>query len=90
MLPLESSVSALQQFHTPKVTLNLAVLLYTIGFSIYLLYSWLYRVKSNGGLNDFRNFFLTFVVTVGLVCVYKSILGAFSYADEWKRIRDSI
>lgn len=88
MLPLESSASALQQFYMPKVTLNLAVLLYTIGFGIYLLYSWLYRVESNGGLNDFRNIFITFVVTVGLVCVYKIILGAFSYADEWKRTRD--
>lgn len=88
LLPLESSVSALKQFYMPKVILNLAVLLYTIGFGIYLLYSWLYRVEINGGLNDFRNIFIAFVATVGLVCVYQIILRAFSYADEWKRTKD--
>jgi hypothetical protein len=69
-LPLESSISALKQFALPKVHLNLAVLLCTIGFDIYLLHAWLYHVASSGGRNDFRNVFITFMVTVDLLILY--------------------
>ncbi|KAI1617153.1 hypothetical protein EDD36DRAFT_462013 [Exophiala viscosa] len=87
-LPLESSVAALKQWNTPKVVLNLAVLLYTIGFGIYLLYSWIYHVEPDDGRNDFRNVFIAFVATVGCVCIYVVIVGGFAFADELKRHLD--
>ncbi|KIW53446.1 hypothetical protein PV05_09020 [Exophiala xenobiotica] len=52
-LPLESSVAAMNLLYMPKVLLNLAVLLYTIGFGIYLLYSWIYHAERDGGRDDF-------------------------------------
>jgi hypothetical protein len=88
LLPLESSVSAIKQFNLPKVLLNLAVLLYTVGFGIYLLYSWLYHVESSGGLNDFRNIFIAFVATVGLLVIYQLYLSVSCVADASKRERD--
>ena len=88
LLPLESSVAALKQFTLPKFILNLAVLLYTIGFGIYLLYSWLYHVEHNGGLNDFRNIFIAFVIIVGLVVSYRLCLIGSYVLDSSKRDQD--
>lgn len=87
-LPLESSVAALKQYHTPKVVLNLAVLLYTVGFGIYLLYAWIDHVEPDGGRNDFRNVFIAFVTTVGCVYIYIIVIGGFAFADEKKRTAD--
>ncbi|KAL6246805.1 hypothetical protein RBB50_006112 [Rhinocladiella similis] len=72
----------------PKVLLNLAVLLYTIGFGIYLLYAWIYHVESDGGRNDFRNIFISFVATVGAVYVIVFVVDMFAFVDERKRIAD--
>jgi hypothetical protein len=84
-LPLESSVAAIKLLYMPKVLLNLAVLLYTVGFGIYLLYSWIYHAESEGGRNDFRNIFIAFVATVGLVYLNVVMVDDFASADERKR-----
>ncbi|KIW93796.1 uncharacterized protein Z519_05111 [Cladophialophora bantiana CBS 173.52] len=88
LLPLESSVAALKQFDLPKVVLNVAVLFYIIGLGIYLLYSWLYHVEPDGGRDDFRNIFITFVATVGVVYLYVIVIGGLAYADNRKRTED--
>ncbi|KIW24117.1 uncharacterized protein PV07_09849 [Cladophialophora immunda] len=88
LLPLESSVAALKQFDLPKVVLNMAVLLYIIGLGIYLLYSWLYHVEPDGGRNDFRNIFIAFAATVGVVYLYVIVIGGLAYADNRKRTED--
>lgn len=68
----------------PKTILNLAVLLYTIGFGIYLLYLWLYCVEPEGGSNYFRNILVSFVATAGLLYIYAVIIGYMTYKDSWK------
>ncbi|KIW10628.1 hypothetical protein PV08_11592 [Exophiala spinifera] len=85
-LPLESSVATLKQFSMPKALLNWAVLLYTVGFGIYLLFAWIYHVESEGGRNDFRNVFMSFVATVGVVYVSVFVVDMFAIADERKRV----
>ena len=86
LLPLEGSVSALKLSSFPKVMLYFAVLLYTIGFGLYLLYSWLHSVES--GRADFRNIFIAFTITVGLVYLYQRILDIFRDTASSKRDRD--
>jgi hypothetical protein len=73
--------------YLPKVLLNLAVLLYTIGFGIYLLYSWIYHAERDGGRDDFRNVFIAFVATVGPV-LNVVMVDDFAFADERKRTAD--
>jgi len=87
-IPLQSSVAAMNLLYMPKVLLNLAVLLYTIGFGIYLLYSWIYHAERDAGRDDFRNVFIAFVATVGLVYLIVVMVDAFAFADEWKRTAD--
>jgi hypothetical protein len=87
-LPLESSVSALKQFTLPKGLLNLVLLLFIIGFGMYLLYAWLYHVESSGGHDDFRNIFISFIITVGLLAMYQLCLSIAYLGDSWKREKD--
>jgi hypothetical protein len=68
MFPLESSISALQISEVPGTLLNLSVMIYLIGFGLYLLYSWLNGIQD--GATDNRNVFIFFVVTVGLFTAY--------------------
>jgi hypothetical protein len=68
MFPLESSISALQISEVPGTLLNLSVMIYLIGFGLYLLYSWLNDIPD--GATDNRNVFIFFVVTVGLFTAY--------------------
>ena len=87
-LPLESSVAVLKQFNMPKVILRLAVILYTVGFGIYLLYAWLYRVEPEGGPNDFRNIFIAFVATVGILYIYVVAVSFQAHTAARKRTAD--
>jgi len=68
MFPLESSISALQISEVPGTLLNLSIMIYLIGFGLYLLYSWLNNIPD--GATDNRNVFIFFVVTVGLFATY--------------------
>ncbi|KIX99763.1 uncharacterized protein Z520_04399 [Fonsecaea multimorphosa CBS 102226] len=88
LLPLESSVAALKQFDLPRFALNMAVLLYIVGLGVYLLYAWLYHVEPAGGRDDFRNIFIAFAATVGVVYLYVLGVGALAYADSRKRTED--
>jgi hypothetical protein len=68
MFPLESSISALAISEVPGNLLNMAVVLYLIGFGLYLLFSWLHSVAGIGG--DNRIVFIFFISTVGLFSAY--------------------
>ncbi|MCJ1280910.1 hypothetical protein MMC26_000227 [Xylographa opegraphella] len=86
VLPLESSASAVKQFALPKVLLNLAVLLYLLGFGIYLLFCWLENVESP--TSDYRNIFIVFVTTLGVHYVYQVVLEMLSFVDQRNAAKD--
>lgn len=68
LMPLESSISALKISEIPNLLLNLAVVLFLIGFGLYLLFSWLNHVEQSG--LDYRNVFIVFVIAVAASCFY--------------------
>jgi hypothetical protein len=68
LMPLESSISALKISEIPNLLLDLAVVLFLVGFGLYLLFSWLNHVEQSG--LAYRNVFIVFVITVGVSCVY--------------------
>lgn len=86
LLPLESSVATVKQFGLPSFLLKLAVLLYLVGFGIYILFAWLNNVERKG--TDYRNVFICFVVTLGVITINQSLLTVYGYIDEQKRNKD--
>jgi hypothetical protein len=88
LLPLESSIWALKRSSLPKAVLNVAVLLYIVGFGLYLLFSWLYHADPNGGRDDFRNILITFVICVGTLIMYLIALQTFRALDFQKKDKD--
>jgi hypothetical protein len=82
MLPLESSVSASLVTQFPRSLLNLAVLLYLIGFGLYLIFSW--REEVPNGSVDYRNIFVTFIVSAGVSIFYYSICFGWRVIDAAK------
>jgi hypothetical protein len=86
LLPLESSVATVKQFGLPSLLLKLAVLLYLVGFGIYILFAWLNNVERKG--TDHRNVFICFVVTLGVITINQSLLTVYGYIDEQKRNKD--
>jgi hypothetical protein len=67
-LPLESSISASLSIRFPRILLNIAVLLYLIGFSLYLIFSW--REEVPNGSADYRNIFIVFIISTGFSIFY--------------------
>jgi hypothetical protein len=86
MFPLESSISALQISEVPGTLLNLSIMIYLIGFGLYLLYSWLNNVQD--GATDNRNVFIFFVVTVGLFAAYYQCFSIARILDASRTRRD--
>lgn len=68
LMPLESSISALKISEIPNLLLNLAVVLFLIGFGLYLLFSWLNHIEQSG--IAYRNVFIVFVIAVVVSCLY--------------------
>lgn len=85
-LPLESSVSALKAVSLPRHLLDLAVLLFLVGFALYYLLLWLENVGDSSIAS--RNVFIVFVITVGLVGLYIIMLDAFQISNEDKKEKE--
>lgn len=79
LLPLMSSVSALQVAKAPNAHLHQALMMFITGFGLYLLFSWLYHVDSP--TSDQRNIFIFFVCAVGLAFVENGALQVMRAAD---------
>jgi hypothetical protein len=58
------------------------MLLFTVGFGMYLLYACLYHVESSGGLDDFRNIFISLIITVGLLALHQFYLSIAYLGDS--------
>ena len=86
LLPLESSVATVKQFGLPSLLLKVAVLLYLVGFGIYILFAWLNNVEKKG--TDSRNVFICFVITLGVISINQILLTVYHFIDEQKRIKD--
>jgi hypothetical protein len=79
-LPLESSVSASKIIAIPRHLLNLSVFLFIVGFGLYLLFSWLNHVSTPP--SNYRNIFVTFMVTVGVSGLYYIIWNMLRLYDD--------
>ena len=62
-LPLDASVSALRLLLIPQRLLSYSVLLFLVGYSLYLLYSWKYDSSHLG--SDYRNAFISLMAVLG-------------------------
>ena len=82
-LPLESSVSALKTISLPRHLLDLAVILYLVGFGLYELLLWRADAGKRG-VSD-RNIFIVFIITLGLYVFYHLLIGVGRILDENKR-----
>jgi hypothetical protein len=82
-LPLESSVSALKEIAFPRHLLSLAVLLYLIGFGLYVLFLWLDNIETSG--QAYRNIFIVFIITVGLYIMHDGCLSYMRLSHDNKR-----
>ena len=78
-LPLESSVAAHKLVDAPVQFLILAVVLYFLGFGIYLLYGWLYKVAEPS--SNFRNILIVYVAVICMSGGYFACLGAWQSLD---------
>lgn len=83
LLPLESSISALKISEIPGTLLRLAVILFLVGFGLYLLFSWLNNIGGSG--TDQRNIFIVFILVIGVFCSYYAFWSVARVLDEQKR-----
>lgn len=79
-LPLESSISALKETALPRHLLDLAVLVFLVGFGLYVLFLWLFNVDESG--QSYRNVFIVFVITVGIHVIYDSLVKLARILDD--------
>jgi hypothetical protein len=86
LFPLESSDAAIMIIAFPSTLLQLAVVIYLVGFGLYLLFSWLEKVDS--GSIGHRNVFIVFIVAVGCLYAYRFVLFIFNVFDVQKRTRE--
>ena len=82
-LPLESSISALKATALPRHLLDLAVLVFLVGFGLYVLFLWLINVEGSG--ESYRNVFIVFIVTVGMYAIYDLLIELARILDDDKR-----
>lgn len=86
LFPLESSDAAIMIIGFPSTLLQLAVVLYLVGFGLYFLFSWLEKVDSDN--IGHRNVFIIFIVAVGFLYAYRFALSIFNVFDVQKRTRE--
>ena len=82
-LPLESSISALKATALPRHLLDLAVLVFIVGFGLYVLFLWLSNVEKMG--ESYRSVFIVFIVTVGMYVIYNLLVEIARILDDDKR-----
>lgn len=82
-LPLESSISVLKATALPRHLLDLAVLVFLVGFGLYVLFLWLSNIEKSG--ENYRNVFIVFIVTVGMYVIYDLLVEVARILDDDKR-----
>lgn len=81
-LPLESSISALKATTLPRHLLDLAVLVFLVGFGLYVLFLWLSNIQESG--EGHRKVFIVFIVTVGTYAIYDFLIELARILDNDK------
>ena len=84
--PLESSITALKVVSLPRYLLNVAVILFLLGFGLHYLFLWRENTEDVGIPS--RNVFLIFFMTTGTIGLYFISLMSFRSDDEQKRSND--
>jgi hypothetical protein len=82
-LPLDASVAALRFLQIPQRLLNLSVLLFLVGYSLYLLFSWKYDSGNLG--SDYRNAFIFLMAVLGAGLLDYIITSVCLLFDAYKR-----
>ncbi|RMZ87041.1 hypothetical protein DV736_g5733, partial [Chaetothyriales sp. CBS 134916] len=86
ILPLESSVAAIKVISFPQRLLQLAVLVFLVGFGLYCLLSWLENITEKP--SDFRNIFSVFMLTICMTGLYWATWRLNHINDERKWTKD--
>ena len=81
-LPLESSISAMKAIALPRHLLDLAVLVFLVGFGLYILFSWLSDVDEG---RTYLNILIVFIVTAGAHKAYDFLVEVARAFDDDKR-----
>lgn len=79
-LPLESSAATVKLTQAPTLLLNLAVLTFFLGFGLYIIYGWLESIE--GASPRFRNQFIFYIITIGVVVGYMCFFWAGQMIDQ--------
>jgi hypothetical protein len=85
-LPLESSVSVLKAVAMPRHLLDVAVLVFIIGFGLYLLFQWVENMGGQPIAN--RNVFVVFVISVGTFVLYYVYIVSFMVDNQAKKAKE--
>jgi len=85
-MPLESSISVLKAVAMPRHLLDLAVLVFVVGFGLYLLFSWVEDMGGQPVAN--RNVFIVFIVSVGTFVLYYSYIVSIMVDNQDKKAKE--
>jgi hypothetical protein len=84
-MPLESAISAVKAVTILSYLLYMAVIVFLIGFGLYVLFQWLEDV---GGAVLYRNIFIVFIITAGIYAAYDALIEVARVLDRDKRSRE--
>lgn len=84
-IPLESTISAVKAVTLPSHLLYMAVIVFLVGFGLYVLFQWLEDV---GGAVSYRNIFIIFIITAGIYAVYDALIEVARVLNRDKRSRE--
>ncbi|EXJ92015.1 hypothetical protein A1O3_00565 [Capronia epimyces CBS 606.96] len=84
-MPLESAISAAKAVALPSHLLYMTVIIFLVGFGLYILFRWLEDV---GGAVSYRNIFIVFIITAGLYAGYDILIEVARLLDRDKRSRE--
>ena len=79
-LPLESSISALKATTLPRHLLDLAVIVFLVGFGLYVRFQWSFNIEQSG--ESYRKVFIAFITVVSLFVVYDRLIEAARVFDD--------
>lgn len=85
-LPLESSISVLKAVAMPRHLLKVAVLVFMVGFGLYLLFQWVEDMGSQPVAN--RNVFSVFIISVGTFVLYYSYIISNMVDNQAKKAKE--
>jgi hypothetical protein len=84
-LPLDASAATLRLLAVPQRLLNLSILLYLVGFSLYLLLRWKANEKES---DDYRKIFVVYITVLSAAFIDYIITSGFILLDARKRYMD--